>query len=181
MKCRSGFVSNSSSSSFIIAPEIVRDNNLTTIKVAHQFLFTQELVIAEYNNKPTYVEVFNWLLENDKTDKNPIFQFPSCNYDTYVWKLSDGSIKINTCNNADWSSACNITGAIWTSYGSDDDDWPEIPMANQQSEWDEEYYYTYPDKSKIIVLKPNTKYDDLPVLNNPNPVEFNRFIALMEE
>ena len=91
MKTRNGFVSNSSSSNFIIR------NNINTLQVARSMISHIDTTI---NKK---LKRFDRLIKNNKDSINidiPIV-FNTCNYDTYIYRF-DNDIFIDTCNNEDW-------------------------------------------------------------------------------
>lgn len=90
MKIRTGFVSNSSSSSFIIE---TGKSYKTVFDVAKDML-------KQVNSKSQ----LNFILDrikNTKKDPNTPVMFYSCNYDTYISKYGNHFL-INTCNNEDW-------------------------------------------------------------------------------
>ncbi|MFC1454139.1 hypothetical protein ACFLQL_03065 [Verrucomicrobiota bacterium] len=106
MKIRNGFVSNSSSSSFVL-------KGISIKEVASKML---DIVIAEWEDgKQDSYKYFQELtnnLEAAREDK-PI-TLPSCNYDTYICKLTNGNIYVSTCNNHDWTDLShgeNLGGA----------------------------------------------------------------------
>ena len=103
MKYRYGFVSNSSSSSFVIW-----DTKQTTSQVMLQML---ELVRKEHEEEEwkegakAVDKVIKWLKKNLDFDK-PLLYPNTCNYETWIWKDASGNILIDTCNNHDcnWES-----------------------------------------------------------------------------
>jgi len=103
MKLRNGFVSNSSSSSFVIW-----DAKQTTSKVMLEML---KLVHTEYKDEEwkegakAIDKVIKWLKKNPAFDK-PLLYPNTCNYETWIWKDASGNILIDTCNNHDcnWES-----------------------------------------------------------------------------
>lgn len=95
MKIRNGFVSNSSSSSFVL-----KVKNLTVKDIA--------LMMIERRNEDNYGGYIDWkadkLLErlrNISIDQNLPFTFHTCNYETFIKKLDD-YIFIDTCHNHDF-------------------------------------------------------------------------------
>ena len=124
MKIRNGFVSNSSSSSFIIS-----DKNFASVRQLTVYMINKQiqeyadeigdvLLLKEPNspkeiswNERTQKEIswsekaiesrkeFIKRLENIDED-HPI-SFPSCNYDTYIRKIGDCFL-VATCNNTEW-------------------------------------------------------------------------------
>ena len=112
MKIRNGFVSNSSSSSFIL------DHFETTAEVALIVLYQLQMEWMEWNNhddeweekdakekntegEEDFNEAIAWLQENEEFD-DPILIPWTTNYETYIWK-NDKGICVDTANNHDWS------------------------------------------------------------------------------
>lgn len=123
MKIRSNFVSNSSSSSFILN---ATGQTSSIRKVARMMIKT--IIKNSYEEETDYYENANlndvdnflkerdewldrkerdlkekneWLERLEELDENqPVF-FPSCNYDTWIVKVAD-NILISTCNNENW-------------------------------------------------------------------------------
>jgi len=104
MKIRQGFVSNSSSSSFIIMAE----GETTTIRdVATLMIHT---VIEELKNddwtSPEELQRWvdsreKWITTLNRLDEDQFVQFQSINYDTWIVKAGE-HIFVSTCNNTDW-------------------------------------------------------------------------------
>lgn len=105
MKIRTGFVSNSSSSSFVVY-------NTTTSQVTLEMLEIINQDWKEYDenkrNHPKYKEVKKFLKSQPNLDGNIIIPW-STNYATYIFKdRRKEPICINTCNNHDWGSSEKI-------------------------------------------------------------------------
>ena len=90
MKIRSGFVSNSSSSSFIIE----KNDEYKNINELARYMVGR--VGYNDNKQPIYD-----LLDNSTKDPNTNIMFYSCNYDTYIYDYGKYML-VNTCNNEDW-------------------------------------------------------------------------------
>lgn len=88
MKIRNGYVSNSSSSSFIIS-----DENFPTVKDLAKYMINQ--MDNDYSQ-----EILDKLNKLNIDDNAPL-SFPSCNYDTYIKKVGDRYL-VSTCNNENW-------------------------------------------------------------------------------
>ena len=93
MKIRNGFVSNSSSSSFVLK---VSSKIPTVFSVAEIMIKHRDKDNAQYgyDNKNKDVKKLRSL----KIDPDTNIRFNSCNYDTYITKENDVYL-ITTCNN----------------------------------------------------------------------------------
>lgn len=124
MKIRTGFVSNSSSTSFAVSTEdypTVRDLAIKMMSIRNEDwdeyddealakmtlrhsqtgdeeLFSQIKEIIESPNRQELIVV-----ENSKLDRDFPIAFKSTNYDTFLMK-SGNLIFVSTCNNHDWHS-----------------------------------------------------------------------------
>lgn len=83
MKIRTGFVSNSSSTSFTL------DTNKTTFEIAAEML----KFLLDEEDEGTY-EIIKTLNED-----TPIAYQRTTNYETLIWRGKSGKIRISTCNN----------------------------------------------------------------------------------
>ena len=132
MKVRNGFVSNSSSSSFVL------DTAMTTAQVATMMMYEIKrdwLNWADSCDDDPSFESFEaalrWLEDNQDYDKPIIFPW-STNYETFIWK-NDSGVCVDTCNNHNW----NILSPNYCDgdhyYRLQDDTYP-------LDEWDEKFY-----------------------------------------
>lgn len=96
MKNRDGFVSNSSSSSFIIC-----GSNLTEVATAMFQLVEEDL--EDTNDSKDYDKLQEICQFADVQSGERGIVFNSCNYDTYIRKEAD-KILISTSRNHDWDS-----------------------------------------------------------------------------
>ncbi len=97
MKIRNGFVSNSSSSSFVVS------NNMTTAQVATIMLYGVKRDHEKWakNSGDVFVDgvekAISWLESNQQFDEPIAFPW-TINYETFIWR--DGNrIYVDTCNN----------------------------------------------------------------------------------
>jgi hypothetical protein len=102
MKERKGFVSNSSSSSFI-----VHDPNRTTSQIMREMLKLVKAERKEYKtNTRSITKIIKWLQYHPKKDM-PLVYPNTCNYETWIFKNKNGfDTLIHTCNNhnCNWES-----------------------------------------------------------------------------
>ncbi len=104
MKKKIDFITNSSSSSFIL-PASIKD----TKDVAKQMVDIIFKEWKEFDNKPDE-EYSKQIYDNIKKlnkDENIMIPF-SCNYETFIFRMEDGRIFVDTCNNHDWEFSMNI-------------------------------------------------------------------------
>ena len=99
MKIRNGFVSNSSSSSFIIS-----DKKFPTVRSLATYMIKQKIKESRFNREEDeYINYDKEYMNNlQNVDENYPVSFPSCNYDTYIRKIGDCYL-VATCNNTDWN------------------------------------------------------------------------------
>jgi len=96
MKIRNGFVSNSSSSSFIIKKDTFIDNKTIALSMLddYVYIYDDDYHLKKYN-------ICKELLNSIDNDTNIMFN--STNYDTFITNLDSNYTHISTCNNIDWS------------------------------------------------------------------------------
>ena len=107
MKVRSGFVSNSSSSSFIVDQAEGR----TTAYIAYQMIrmLWQDrgnwgLTKKEYKeHQRSLLRAIHYLQRHFDLDVPIMFPW-SCNYETFIWRNKDGAFCVDTCNNDPWDN-----------------------------------------------------------------------------
>ena len=151
MKIRNGFVSNSSSSSFIIS-----DKNFKSVRELATYMINRKYdEYGDYGDygggdkkqdeyrKNEHDKYLNFL---QNLDENQAITFQSCNYDTYIKKVADCYL-ISTCNNEDWDlwkyntklseDAKSELKIILQKYNDNDDGWYSI---NSLLDGDSEFY-----------------------------------------
>jgi len=99
MKIRQGFVSNSSSSSFIVS----KQDYVSVFELAKDMIPMREW--SEDSDLIKKIEE----AEIKGMDVNTGICFNSCNYETYIMKYKDYYL-ISTCNNHAWEDAINTIG-----------------------------------------------------------------------
>jgi len=121
MKIRSGFVSNSSSSSFVVSAGSACPNVF--------FLGTKMLEIRNdeweiKDDNVAYKEI-DKLREANSLGINPDtpIAFVTTNYDTFIRKVDD-KFYVNTCNNQDWS---RLNYSAIDTYYFDEEELPQDP------------------------------------------------------
>lgn len=96
MKIRAGFVSNSSSSSFIISK-----NDFGSVFALAEDMLNQRIGGDGYWNEDN--KKLKELLNTTDKDTNTPVKFNSCNYDTFIKEDDSGEyLMVKTCNNHDW-------------------------------------------------------------------------------
>jgi len=102
MKIRNGFVSNSSSSSFILQ---IGDDIKSPQEVCFSMLKDREIDDKQFTDldfKPRIAKKIIDKIKELEIDENVGYSFNSRNYDTYIYKIGN-LIHVNTCNNIPWS------------------------------------------------------------------------------
>lgn len=126
MKVRNGFVSNSSSSSFL-----VRANS--TVEIAINMM---NHWVKQFNEDSDNWEDFCLYNKNkfdihikEITDRNAPLLMPwTCNYETYIYHLKDNLYMVDTCNNHSfWNAEINIIKSGDSAYDLlEDDDYSDV-------------------------------------------------------
>lgn len=178
MKTRNGFVSNSSSSSFIIS-----DKDFPTVRSLAKYMIKKKIrETSDYQDYDWKDESIN---EDEKNieklknlDENQSVSFPSCNYDTYIKKIGDQYF-VATCNNTDWdlnSYSTKISektkeslNELLKTYDESSDEYENIyDILNNNGYYNEFYHIDndyYDLRHDIIGVE---TYDYCPNVNNHN-------------
>jgi hypothetical protein len=120
MKIRTGFVSNSSSSSFVIQRHWLGGEFKDASDVA-RYMIPQR----GWDDDQELIEKINKLQNGRNVEPINAICFNSCNYDTFIVKMDDKFL-ISTCNNHDWQFPA---GTVTT-----------CPPEYEQY-WGDEYFY----------------------------------------
>jgi len=171
MKIRNGFVSNSSSSSFMIR---LNDKYKNVLDIAEDMIKDRFDAWRNYDDRDEDHPLETLTYDNIKRlRKNgnvniPIF-FKSTNYDTYIMKLTDNYVFVDTCNNIIWGASDHATykipDEVREMYPDAVSDYGEIDLNAKR---DFEYYHiengimAYPTKEYKSC---NKCYDELWVIN----------------
>jgi len=105
MKIRNGFVSNSSSSSFILKFNETFPDTTSIAKSMLKNKFDEWLDYGDVEeNDPFMIKVYKNLekFKNQHYDPYTPMFFKSCNYDTYIVPITKDYVFIDTCNNTNW-------------------------------------------------------------------------------
>jgi len=101
MKIRNGFVSNSSSSSFIIncVNETKNVRDVATLMIKKQI---EQIELEKWGDWEEHIKIKEQRIKDlESIDDSLGVHFPSVNYDTWIKKVCN-QILISTCNNEDW-------------------------------------------------------------------------------
>ena len=125
MKYRYGFISNSSSSNFIVY------NAITTAELARKMIEVIEKDYLEFDERHSewYKPAMDWLNINKEFDE-PIVIPWSCNYDTWITP-QERDIYIETCWNHDWDYL-----EVDQNYVSEDDTRKNYEATQDTEFWD---------------------------------------------
>ena len=137
MKIRNGFVSNSSSSSYIIC------NDIEAVTTHMLNVIIKDYKDFDKETKITNVKTYNKWKRNLKSKLKDIevqngktgISFPSTNYRTYVLKVGQ-NCHIATCNNQYWDFAENFN-VLFAGYGEDEGE-SDLPYKSIKNKY---FYY----------------------------------------
>jgi hypothetical protein len=103
MKIRNGFVSNSSSSSFIVRFDEKYPNTLAIAESMIKNRFDEWREDNDETYNPREEEIYKNIKRLKKSEqKNMPMFFHSTNYDTYIKAITDKFAFVDTCNNIHW-------------------------------------------------------------------------------
>ena len=158
MKVRQGFVSNSSSTSFVIKEESIKTTAecaLQMLKIVKDDYFDEDREsiiegIRKYSNGKILMAI-KWLQNNIKYDGNIYFPW-SINYKTYIWKNNNG-IFVDTCNNHYWHNHFAVDSRMdhYCWYTSKYNDTPEKLPSDTPDPIDN-YFDEYLDLSDLTFV-----------------------------
>ena len=101
MKIRNGFVSNSSSSSFVIsAKSTMKVFNKMIPLIKKEYDDDKESVAAWQKYHAKKVDVFK--KSHDETFNGGIIIPFTCNFETFIFPVKDGECYVESCNNHPW-------------------------------------------------------------------------------
>jgi|LSQX01.2.fsa_nt_gb hypothetical protein len=102
MKRKLDFITNSSSTSFIISDH----NDTRTVAKKMLDIIFDEWKSLDYNDEEFIKKMYNRV---KKLSKNENIMIPfSCNYETFIFKTEAGNIFVDTCNNHSWYRKLNF-------------------------------------------------------------------------
>ena len=102
MKIRQGFVSNSSSSSFVVSNKTIFSS---PIEIAYHMIMERD-----WPNDGELLQKLTDMVRSGKITEQTNLSFNSTNYDTYIYHtlLIMPAIAVYTCNNIDWKFPDNV-------------------------------------------------------------------------
>jgi len=98
MKIKQDFITNSSSTSFILSYKNTKVVTKKMVDIIFKEWFYLDCKADEEFKKEVYKRIKK--LENDECVMIPF----SCNYETFIIKNDDGNIYVETCNNHRWDN-----------------------------------------------------------------------------
>jgi len=110
MKIRSGFVSNSSSSSFIIRKSKFPNSVAIARSMLDDYIDTCK---SDFEENDFFIDKFNLSKESlDIIDVDSDIMFNSTNYDTFITNLDHNYIHVATCQNVIWDVQNYACGSL---------------------------------------------------------------------
>jgi len=105
MKIKFGFITNSSSVSFIIENE--ENTGMVLKKMWDHFIGRLRKNYPEIETYPEHIEAERWINENYKSFNDNIIIPWTCNYETLIFN-QDQNIIVETCRNENWGEMENL-------------------------------------------------------------------------
>ena len=165
MKLRKGFVSNSSSSSYLVPLEAFKD----VFDLAAQMIAIRDAEwgdedrgewAKEFKKKPSLVGKLARLREQGMDPNTPV-QFHTCNFNTWILRTEQGFL-VDTCNTHDWDELMRKANAKWADshhellaeYAYPEDE-PVVPIKDMRYE---RYYFLEMDFFGTVAVDRESKW-----------------------
>lgn len=167
MKVRKGFVSNSSSSSYLIPMGTFKD----VFDLAAQMITIRDKEwggeedqsewAVDFRKKPSLVAKLAKLQEQGMDPNTPV-HFHTCNYNTWILRTDEGFL-VDTCNNHDWYDLMQGANAKWADNHHDLLPRYAYPENDSQREIigdmrHERYYFLEMDFFGTVAIDPTSKW-----------------------
>jgi len=159
MKIRTGFVSNSSSTSFVVTAKTSMEvfNKMVSVIKADYCDNGGDFRKAWYDVQKPKVDGF--LKRYPKNYNNGIIIPFTCNFETYIFPSIGGKCLVETCNNCQWDDA--FPEAIYedNNYKQAEDDETKFVVVGSPGEFTAREYYNFPYNYQLPVYEENIPDD----------------------